>query len=74
VLACSDAKQKKVRDPTLNFIKQKHKQSTRFKILMVSGSFRSGYIVSEIVAVGLEHKQKLELRLSLDFLFAGSFG
>lgn len=41
---------------------------------MVSGSFRSGYIVSEIVAVGLEHKQKLELRLSLDFLFAGSFG
>lgn len=41
---------------------------------MVPGSFSGGYIVTEIEAVGLEHKQKLELRLGLDFLFAGSFG
>lgn len=34
-----------------------------------------GYIVLRIGVVGLEHKQKLELRLDLkNMLFAGSFG
>lgn len=34
-----------------------------------------GYIVLRIGVVGLEHKQKLELRLGLmDILFACSFG
>lgn len=34
-----------------------------------------GYTVSRIEVVGLEHKQKLELRLDLmNLLFAGSFG
>lgn len=54
-------------------------------MLMVSGSCRGGgyYIVSGIGVVGLEHKQKLDLRLGLclvldlgmmNILFAGSFG
>ncbi|KAK1389482.1 hypothetical protein POM88_017660 [Heracleum sosnowskyi] len=51
----------------------------RFKfcyILMVSEFCSAGgYIVSRIEVVGLEHKQKLELRLDLmNLLFAGSFG
>lgn len=41
---------------------------------MVSGSCSGGYIITGIGAVGLEHKQKLELRLGLNMLFAGSFG
>lgn len=51
---------------------------------MVSGSCcGGGYIVSGIGVVGLEHKQKLDLRLGLclvldlgmmNILFAGSFG
>lgn len=43
---------------------------------MVSGSFSAcGYIVSGTGVVGLEHKQKLELRLDLmNLMFAGSFG
>lgn len=43
---------------------------------MLSGSCSAGgYIVSGSGGAGLEHKQKLELRLDLmNLLFAGSFG
>lgn len=44
-------------------------------ILMVSRPCSAGgYIILRVLVVGLEHKQKLELRLGLTDIFDGSFG
>lgn len=44
-------------------------------ILMVSRPCSpGGYIILRVLVAGLEHKQKLELRLGLTDIFSGSFG